>query len=229
MRIFLNSLLLASAVAAVLWMSSYTSMAATPNVPTRAGKQYFEVRRGDGSYQPLFVKGMNLSVAIPGHHPSEFPRDEQLYRDWLVKIGEMNCNTIRLYTILPPELYKALKWHNEKYPDKVLWLIQGVWVEPAPDNNFLDQTYMDEVLMNVRNAVNLVHGKANFPDRPGWTGGKYTADVSPWLLAWLLGREWEPDNIEGFQKLRPDFTTYQGSKRFLPQRHADRVLVRADL
>jgi hypothetical protein len=210
MHCALKSLLLASTAAAVLGFCSYTVMAATPNVPTRAGKQYFEVRRSDGSYQPLYVKGMNLSVAIPGHHPSEFPRDEQLYRDWLVKIGEMNCNAIRLYTILPPELYKALKWHNEKYPDKVLWLIQGVWVEPAPGNDFLDQKYLDEVLMNVRNAVNLVHGKANFPDRPGWTGGKYTADVSPWMLAWLLGREWEPDNIEGFQKLRPDFTAYQG-------------------
>lgn len=180
-------------------------------VPTRAGHQYFEVRQPDGSYKPFFVKGMNLSCALPGHHPSEFPRDQKLYRSWLDGIADMNCNTVRVYTILPPDFYNALRAHNKENPDKVLWLVQGVWVEPPPSGNFLDKTFMDEVQMNVRNAVNLIHGNANFDERPGWTGGRYTSDVSPWLLAWLLGREWEPDDIEGFQKARPDFSSYKGT------------------
>src|SRR5512141_3179471 len=106
-----NALVLAAAVGAVLTIGSYSAQAAGSSVPTRAGRQYFEVRQADGSYKPFYVKGMNLSVAIPGHHPSELPRDEQLYRDWLTQISAMNCNVIRLYTILPPELYQALKWH----------------------------------------------------------------------------------------------------------------------
>jgi hypothetical protein len=190
---------------------------AGPNAPTRAGHQYFEVRQKDGSYKPLYIKGINLSTAIPGHHPSEFPRDEQLYRDWLKMIGEMNCNVIRLYTILPPDLYKALKYHNETYPEHTIWLIQGVWVEPPPGGDFLSQDFNTEVQLNIRNAVNLVHGNANFDERPGWTGGRYTADVSKWMLGWLLGREWEPDDIEGFHKLHPEYTTYKGTLVSCPQ------------
>jgi len=191
--------------------------AAEPNVPTRAGRQYMEVLQKDGSYAPLYVKGMNLSVAIPGHHPSEFPRDEQLYRGWLKQIADMNCNVIRLYTILPPDVYNALAWHNKTYPDQQLWLIQGVWVEPPPDGDFLNQDFMNEVELNIRNAVNLVHGNANFDERPGWTGGRYKTDVSKYLLGWLLGREWEPDDIEGFHKLRPDFTSYKGQMVSCPE------------
>ena len=209
----LQSVIRTLAVAAGLVIAGLlsTGAAATPNAPVRAGRQYFEVRQKDGSYTPLYVKGVNLSVAIPGHHPSEFPRDEQLYRQWLKQIGEMNCNVIRLYTILPPDLYNALAYHNKTYPEHTIWLVQGVWVEPPPGYDFRNADYMAEVELNIRHAVDLVHGNANFDERPGWTGGRYTTDVSKYLLGWLLGREWEPDDIEGFHKLAPDFTSYKGT------------------
>jgi hypothetical protein len=182
-----------------------------PAVPTRAGKQYFEVRMADGSYRPIFVKGINLSVALPGKHPSEFPHDEKLYADWLAKIGAMNCNAVRVYTLHPPEFYTALHAYNTKHSDRPLWLIQGAWVEPPPKYDYLDKGFMDEVQMTLRHAVDVVHGNADFEERPGWVGGRYKADVSPWLLAWLIGREWEPNDIEGFHKLRPDYTAYKGT------------------
>ncbi|MEZ5336990.1 MAG: hypothetical protein R3F46_01895 [bacterium] len=185
--------------------------AAEPQVPTRAGIDYLEIRQPDGSYEPIFVRGMSFSAALPGKHPSEFPHDEQLFRDWLKLIADMNCNVIRVYTILPPEVYKALLYHNTTYPDKTVWLIQGCWITPPydPDYDFWGETFNAECEMNSRRAVDLVHGNANFDDRPGWTGGRYTADVSPWLLAWLWGREWEPDDIENFHAIS-DRTTYQG-------------------
>lgn len=188
-----------------------------PAVPTRAGQQYLEVRQADGSYKPIFVKGMNLSVALPGKHPSEFPHDVKTYLDWLDGISEMNCNAVRVYTIHPPEFYDALLQHNTAHPEKALWLVQGVWVEPPPAYNYLDPAYLDEVYLNLRNAVNVIHGRADFSDRPGWTGGRYKSDVSPWMLAWLIGREWEPDDIEGFHKLRPDYTSFKGTLVSCPQ------------
>ncbi len=201
------------AVAVVLLVSLLilTAAFADSAVPTRAGRQYLEVLQPDGSYMPLYVKGMNLSVALPGKHPSEFPMDKDLYRRWLGQIAGMNCNTVRVYTILPPPFYEALYEYNKAHKLAPLWLIQGVWATPPPEYNYFDEAYMAEVELNLRNAVNLVHGNANFDDRPGWTGGRYRADVSPWLLAWLLGREWEPDDIEGFHALRPDHTSYKGT------------------
>jgi hypothetical protein len=201
------------AAAAVLGQVAW----AAPQVPTRAGKQYLEVRQADGSYKPMYVKGINLSVALPGHHPSEFPYDEPLYRAWLKQIADMHCNVVRVYTMHPPEFYRALRYHNKTYPDQTIWLIQGVWVEPPEAYNYLDQKYMDEIELNLRYAVDMVHGKAIVDPRPGWVEGKYDADVSPWMLAWLIGREWEPNDIEGFHKLRPDFTTYKGKLVSCPQ------------
>jgi len=213
MRVMPHLVRLAAAVSLAAAALGLTAAKAPkePQVPTRAGQQYLEVRQPDGSYKPIFVKGMNLSVALPGKHPSEFPHDEALYLDWLDKIADMNCNVVRLYTIHPPEMYKALYRHNTQHPDKPLWLIQGVWIEPPPAYNYIDTTFMAEVQMNISRAVDLVHGNAEFEDRPGWTGGRYKADVSKWLLAWLIGREWEPDDMQGFQKAQPTYNDYQGT------------------
>jgi len=183
---------------------------AAAKVPTRAGTKYLEIRNSAGTYDPIFVKGINLSVALPGKHPSEFPYDEELYREWLYQISEMNCNVIRVYTIHPPEMYRALKYHNTTYPDRTLWLMQGVWAVAPPERDYLDKEYMDLLESDLRRGVDVVHGNAVVHPRPGQAEGVYKADVSPWLLAWLLGREWEPDDLLGFQKLYPNYTDYQG-------------------
>src|SRR2546430_7271364 len=39
----------------------------------------FEVRTTSG-WRPLYVKGINLGVALPGHFPSDFPTDDSNYR-----------------------------------------------------------------------------------------------------------------------------------------------------
>jgi hypothetical protein len=203
------STLVLTAIAVLVLGGSATAQSGS-KVPTRAGRQYLEVLGSDGVYTPMYVKGMNLSVALPGKHPTGFPRDEDLYYDWLKKISDMNCNVVRVYTIHPPDFYNALARLNKEQPDKPLWLIQGVWVTAPVEYNYLAEDYLAEIELNSRNAVNLLHGNADFDERPGWTGGRYKTDVSRWLLAWLVGREWEPDDIEGFHELRPDFTSYAG-------------------
>ncbi len=209
--------LLAGFILAALVASTSVVAWAAPQVPTRAGHKYLEIRQDDGSYQPIYVKGINLSVALPGHHPSEFPYDEPLYRAWLKEIADMHCNVVRVYTMHTPEFYRALRYHNMTYPDQQIWLIQGVWVEPPEGGDFLNEAYLQEIELNLRYAVDIVHGKAIVDPRPGWAEGKYDADVSRWMLAWLIGREWEPDDIEGFHKIHPEFTTYKGQLVSCPQ------------
>ena len=96
----------------------------------RVNGDYFEIytidrkKKNSADWKPIFLKGMNLGVALPGKFPSEFPQDFDLYMDWFEKIGEMNSNVIRIYTIFPPVFYEAFANYNLLYSDNPLYLLQ---------------------------------------------------------------------------------------------------------
>src|SRR5256884_1253199 len=65
----------------------------------------------------------------------------------------------------------------------------------------------------MRRVVDLVHGRARIGARPGHAFGRYDADVADHVLAYLIGREWEPHSIERYNARRRGRTAYAG--RFL--------------
>ena len=60
-----------------------------------------------------------------------------------------------------------------------------------------DPAVMNGFQAEMRDAVAVVHGDAELPERPGHAGGTYRSDVSPWLLAWSIGIEWDPQATSG--------------------------------
>jgi len=176
---------------------------------SRAHGDFLEVRGSEG-WEPFYVKGVNLGAALPGRNPSEFP-DSATYAGWIREMGEMGVNTIRLYTIHPPWFYSALKEYNTLHPEKPLWLLHGVWAELPPGDDYLDPEWEGEFFQEMRRVVDLVHGRADLPPRPGHASGFYTADVSSWVLGWILGREWEPFSVVGFQELYPELHGWDGA------------------
>ena len=174
--------------------------AATPlSIPARCGAARFEVRAGKG-FRPFFVKGVNLGTALPGRFPAEFPDDPALYRTWFDQIGELGANVVRLYTLHPPSLYRALAEHNRERPAQKLWLVQGAWTE-LPDNDDYDGSFRDGFVAEIHRVVDAVHGNLELPARPGHASGRYDADVSGDLLAWLVGREWEPYSVIAYERI----------------------------
>jgi hypothetical protein len=143
-------------------------------------------------WEDVFIKGVNLGVALPGHWPSEFSASYDDYLQWFILIGRMNANTIRTYTILPPDFYRALAWYNLHYEKQKIWLLQGVWASEPPHDNYADPGYTREFLKEIRDAIDVVHGNIVIPPRKGHADGIYAADVSRYTLGWALGREWEP-------------------------------------
>lgn len=170
----------------------------------------FEVRHG-AAWKSLFLKGINLGAALPGKYPSEFPSRE-IYRQWIKEIAEVGFNCIRVYTIHPPHFYEELKAWNLS-ATKPIYLVHGVWTEPPPDDHFNDLQWFGPWKEEMARVVDLLHGRANLPKRPGHASGEYRADVSPWVLAYILGREWEPDNVVAYNEMVPGERNYQG--RFL--------------
>jgi hypothetical protein len=122
-----------------------------------------------------------------------------------------HANVVRLYTILPPAFYRALKRWNDAHPDRTLWLVHGVWAEAPPDDDYDDRAWKAEFREEMQRVVDLLHGHALIPPRPGHAFGRYTVDVSDHVLAFIIGREWEPFTIHHYNTMRPTRTSYSGS------------------
>lgn len=176
--------------------------------PSRTHGDRFEIRTARG-WQPFYIKGVNLGAATPGKHPSEFP-DSATYARWIAQMSEMGANVVRVYTIHPPHFYRALAAWNNAHRDNPLWIIHGVWTELPEDDDFAGRQWEGEFFAEMRRVVDLLHGRLDLPPRPGHASGQYTADVSPWVLAWIIGREWEPYSAANHNEKHPGEIGFRG-------------------
>ena len=162
---------------------------------------YFEIYTLDrndennASWKPIFLKGVNLGVALPGKFPSEFPDDFDLYLDWFREMGKMNSNIVRIYTIFPPVFYEAFAQYNLICSDKPLYLMQGVWATVPEDHNYFSEDYTYVFQKEIKDVVDVIHGNIVIPKSRGKADGVYISDVSEYTIAYLLGREWEPQGV----------------------------------
>lgn len=160
----------------------------------------------NGKWKDIVIKGVNIGMAKPGTWPGEAAISEKEYYRWFEHIGEMNANTIRTYTIHPPHFYKALKKYNERHKVK-LYLFQGVWIDEEPLEETLD-AFDEEIIApfkkEISRAVDVIHGNITIPSRPGHASGAYEADVSPYVIGWILGIEWYPTMVDNVNHTRLD-------------------------
>jgi hypothetical protein len=179
----------------------------------RVRNRAFEVPDGRGGWKPIWIAGVNLGAALPGKHPSEFPANDSTYERWIELFAQMNSNVIRVYTIHPPHFYQAVRRWNLANPARPIWLIHGVWTELPPgkhEERYDDATWNAAFKAEMRRVVDLLHGSAALPPRPGHASGYYDADVSPWVLAYIIGREWEPYSVVEYAKRYPTLTRRNG-------------------
>jgi hypothetical protein len=164
-------------------------------------------------FAPRFWPGVNLGSTIPGHQPGEVAATRADYDRWLRGMGALGARVVRIYTILRPAFYDALAAYDRRHPRAPLRFIQGVWI---PEDRFLatGDAYDPEVTRGfeseMADAVAVVHGRANLPQRPGHAGGRYRSDVSRWLLAWSPGVEWDPTAVQSTDAKHAGIAPYQG-------------------
>lgn len=191
-------------------------------VPFRTTAAGFQVPGGAG-WKTLYLKGVNLGAALPGRFPTEFP-DKSVYAGWLAEMGQLGINTLRVYTIHPPAFYEALREFNLKAAHPI-YLLHGVWVEPPPGDDFGNAAWFAGYREDMKRVVDLLHGRASFPPRPGAAGGHYRADVSPWWIGAILGREWEPFNVIAYNRMHPGESDWKGRFVEVRQGHATEVFM----
>jgi hypothetical protein len=184
--------------------------ATTPGYWARAGADYLEVRDEEGAWRPIFVKGVNIGPARPGRFASEPPEEEATWAEWLRAISALGANAIRVYTLQPPAFYRALAAHNEQNPDGRLWLLQGVWADLPPDDDFAGDDYQAAFEREIARVIDAVHGDLVLDPVRGTARGIFDTDVSGSTLAWIVGREWEPFAVAAFLQRRPGPCQFAG-------------------
>ncbi|TRX62370.1 hypothetical protein [Carboxylicivirga sp. M1479] len=199
-------------------------------LPFKCGDKFIEQYNGN-DYAPFYIKGINLGAAIPGTSPAEMAPSKELYSKWFKMMANAGYNTIRIYTIHYPRFYEALKEFNEKNQGTPLYLMPGAWLDEEyekPSDFYTSEVwfvrdinesiefekmplkdYFDE---RIKEVIDVVHGNANLPERWGWASGKYTADVSPWVIGYIIGREIAPSEVIGTDLANPDISSYSGTR-----------------
>ncbi|GIP48016.1 hypothetical protein J53TS2_16070 [Paenibacillus sp. J53TS2] len=168
---------------------------------------------GESSWEELFVKGVNLGATVPGYFPGEFPITEDDYLRWFQQIDDMGANVIRIYTVHNPVFYKSLVKYNRDKGKDPLYFIQGIW---SPEEQLIEQqdAYIPGIKeafhREIEKAVKAVYGDLKVPKQPGTSGGKYTANAGPYLMAWHIGTEWDPEMVDNTNRKHAELPPYQG-------------------
>jgi hypothetical protein len=177
----------------------------------KAGKDYLQVYQ-NGKWEDLLIEGINMGIAKPGHFPGETAITKTEYLRWFQKIGEMNANAIRVYTLHPPHFYEALYEYNQ-IASRPLYLFHGVWVTEetlVKTEDAFSEEVMEDFRSEMKRIVDVVHGNADIPEVPGHASGIYKADISKYVLGWVIGIEWDPAVVLETNKKHAQIGQYSG-------------------
>lgn len=173
----------------------------------------------DGEATPIFVHAVNLGVGVPGTQPGELAVSREQYDRWFARMRQIGFNAVRTYTLHYPRFYQALRDYNLTHPKAPLYLLHGIWLDEenpnphAPDLHHLTQIFEQGIV----ECVSAVHGDIEIGHRFGRAYGTYDADISPWVLGWIIGREIYPDEVEFTDRLHAADAAYEGTHVGLAQ------------
>lgn len=185
-----------------------------------------------GSYVARFWSGVNLGSTVPGNEPGAVAAVRKDYDTWFKQMGEVGVRVIRVYTILRPDFYEALRAYDLTHPDRPLYVTHGIWIPEdrvfddklyASRSNdedraahhrghydLYDQTTIDLMRKEIEDAVAVVHGNADIKPAFGHASGRFRSDISPWLMGWSVGVEWDPEVVHDTDRVNRLMPVYSG-------------------
>lgn len=174
------------------------------------GKKIFLKR--DGENIPFEIRGVDMGAGMPGKWATDYAVDKETYLRWFGQIQELGANTIRVYTILHDDFYDAFYEYNQER-DEPLYLLHGVWLNDYLFNSHrdaYDEELLEPLLGDCRSVVDIIHGRKNLSLGRGTGSGMYRKDISPWVLGYIIGVEWESSLVVYTNEKNGDKCAYSG-------------------
>jgi tetratricopeptide (TPR) repeat protein len=156
-------------------------------------------------WQPMYVAGVNFSPAAPGYFPSMPPSDGSLYAQWLKEATQLNANTLRVYSLLPPAFYRAYQHYTDA--GGKMALLQQIWVPQPPNYDLYDPKFTDDVKKGIRAVVDSIHGRGEIAPLAAGGGGIYDVDISEHVAGLMLGGD-----VNGTVRARTDVQNIERSR-----------------
>lgn len=173
------------------------------NLASKVSSKYMSVYQ-NGVWNKMYVKGVDIGTSMPGIAKGKFPSDNIVYSSWLQKIGKMNVNCIRVYTLMPCGFYRALDIYNSLNPDKKLYLFQNISVkDQKKDQNFISKDYKKAYQKATQDTINAIHGKTSVKINDGQDSDLYINDVSGYVLGYLADPGLNTTNVIATNKANP--------------------------
>lgn len=178
---------------------------------SRTNGKSFEIYK-NGAWEKTFLKGVSMGAGKPGYYPGEFGITKEEYMRWFKEIKEMNGEVVRIYTLHMPEFYEALFEFN-RYRKDPLYIMQGVWVDEEIMLTELDafnSKVIDRFKNEIRGIIDVVHGKGEIKKDIARGYGSYKRDVSPYVIGYVLGVEWDPNFVYETNKKNSGMEQFNG-------------------
>lgn len=187
-----------------------------------AGEYFYKLQ--NGVWNCTFLKGVNMGLTLPTTDLNNPDIPYDTYRAWFDHIAKMNANTVKVFTIMNPDFYRAFSDYNAQNIDSPLYLIQGVWFNESYMYEIGDAFGQNEQIIKsfergVREATDIIHGNSDYTSYGKIKNAVYDRDISDYVAGFVLGLEWQPDFVKNTNDNNAGMEQYTGD--FLATRNAE--------